>query len=143
MVTSGAARRLIRRIVLLLIAAGVTYPMQQKYEQDGQIWLFIFELLIYAVILVMFLSQQTGRLKSGPDTSKVSLEELADEDPATGVYVALYLVFLMLIIVARVMLVGPLDDDSLGPWNLFIAFAPLLLIVAWRQYRLEVFRESQ
>lgn len=138
----SAGTRLCFRLLVLSLIALVTYYLQMGYEENGQFWLFVTEILIYAVFLIVFLSRQTGRLKAGPDTTRATYERLAEEDPALKVYIALYMFLLMAAIVARVLFVGAIEDVWMGPWGLFIAIAPIFAIVFWRQYRLEARFES-
>lgn len=137
-----AGRRLFIRLMTLVIISVVAYLLQQGYEEEGQIYLLVAEYIIYAVGLVVFLHRETGRLKSGPDTSNVSWDQLREEDSSAGVYIALYLFLLMLGIVVKVIFIGRLEDATIGPWGIFIAIAPIFIIVFWRQYLLERRRES-
>lgn len=137
-----AGRRLFARLLTLVSVAVVTYFLQKGYEQDDRFWMFISEMLIYAVVLMIFLSQQTGRLKSGPDTSKVTYERLVDEDSSVNVYIGIYLFLLMILIVAKVIFVGPIEDRSMGPWGIYAVVAPIFVIIFWRQYKLESSGES-
>ena len=123
--------------------AVVTYFLQKGYEQDGQFWMLVFEMSLYAVFLIIFLSQQTGRLKSRPDTNRVSYEQLRDGDSTVGVYVGIYMFVLMILIVGKVIFIGPIDRLSMGPWGLCVAIAPIFVIVFWHQYKLESLRESK
>lgn len=70
--SSGANRRLLFRVSALLVVGMVATYLQNGYQRDGQIWMLYMEFLVYFVGLVVFLSGQTGRLKSGPETSKIS-----------------------------------------------------------------------
>lgn len=128
------------------MAAAVTYALQRgyenTYEQGDRFYLLAFEFLIYAVFLGVFLGKQTGRLKSGPDSSKVTAEQLTDEDSSVQVYIALYLFVLMLVVVGKTIFFGSIEEVSMGPWGMFMAATPLFLIVFWRQYRAENRRES-
>jgi len=139
---ASAKQRLFVRLLALIAVALVTYFLQKGYEQDGRIWMFLFELLIYAIALMVFLSQQTGRLKSGPDSSKVTFDLLADEDSSVSVYIGIYLFLLMIFVVAKVIFVGPIDEVWMGPWGMFVVAVPILVIVIWRQYNLESLREA-
>ena len=102
--------------------------------------MFFVELAIYFAGILVFLSGQTGRLKSGPESSKVSGAVLFEEDPSVGAYVAIYLFSLMLVAVFYVLRGNEID---LGPWNIFLAVCPIVLIVFVRQHRLERKRESE
>lgn len=132
-----ARKRLSLRLLTLASVALVTYYLQKRYERDGLFWLLVVEFAIYAVFLIAFLSRQTGRLKSGPDTDSVSYGQLADRDSPTRVYIGLYLFIVMIAVVTRVVLIGAIDDVWMGPWGLFIVTAPIFVIVFWRQYKLE------
>ena len=96
--------------------------------------MFVAELSVYAVALFVFLKGQTGRLKSGPDSGKVSAPELFDRDPLSRTLIASYLFLLMLFAVWHAFRGGDID---LGPWAIFISACPVFLIVFFRQHRLE------
>lgn len=132
-----AAKRLSLRLLTLASIALVTYFLQKGYERDGLFWMLVTEFAIYAVFLIVFLSRQTGRLKSGPEIDGVSYEQLADQDSSVRAYIGLYLFIVMIAIVARVILAGAIEEVWMGPWGLFMVIAPIFVIVIWRQYKLE------
>ncbi len=137
-----ATKRLSLRLLTLASVALVTYFLQKGYERDGLFWLLVTEFAIYAVFLIVFLSRQTGRLKSGPDTVRVSYEQLADRDSSVRAYIGFYLFIVMIAIVARVILVGAIEDVWMGPWGMFMVIAPIFVIVFWRQYKFEATPEQ-
>ena len=112
---------------------------QKGYEENGLIWMFFVELTIYFVGILVFLSGQTGRLKSSSESSKVSSADLFEEDPSVRVFIAMYL-FLIMLVAAFYVFRG--NDIDLGPWNIFLFICPIVLIVFVRQHRLERRRES-
>ena len=136
-----AGRRFLKRLLSLLVVASATYFLQVRFEQDGDFWLLVFELLIYALFGMIALRRQTGRLKSRPDTSKVTGEQLMDEEPLVVAHIGIYLFLLMLLILGKLAADDPIDITSMGPWGFFIAAAPMFVIVFWHQYKLESVRE--
>lgn len=129
-----AKRRLVVRLLTLVVVGVLATYFQIGFEEDGQIWMFFAEIATYTALLIVYLRDQTGRLKSGPDTGKVSATELFEDDPGARTYIAIYAVILMLFTVAYAFL-G--NEITTGPWNIFIAVCPILVIVFLRQYRLE------
>ena len=117
----------------MLVGIAATY-FQIGYERDGLIWMLFLELAVYVAGLIAFLGTQTGRLKSGPESDKVPSTVLFEEDPSVRVYIAIYLVSLMLVVVSFAVLGSEID---IGPWNIFISACPIFLIVFFRQHRLE------
>lgn len=122
---------------MLALVAVITHFLQKGYEQDGWFWMLAAELLIFAAVIYASLSQQTGRLKPGPDKGRVTYRQLAEQDSLVQVYIGLYVFLLMVAVVARVLLVGAIEDVSVGPWGVFVALAPIFVIVSWRTYKLE------
>ncbi len=137
---NSANRRLISRTLTLLVVGLVATYIQRGYEKDGDVWLLIMELLLYAVCLVVFLSGQTGRLKSGLDNERVTSVELFEEDSSVRTYIVIYLFLLMIAVVTHAIRGNEIE---LEPWNMFVSMAPVFLIVFVRQHRLERHREPR
>ena len=137
-----AGRRLFGRLLTLAVVAVLTYFLQKGFDEGGRFWMLALEMLILAIIVFNVLSQQTGRLKSGPDKKMVTFKQLIDEDPAVGTCIGVYMLLLMMLIVGKVIVFGPIEDASLGPWAIYIAMAPILAIVFWRQYKLDADDQS-
>jgi len=135
----GANRRLLTRLLVLAVIGVVATYLEYGYEGYGRRSMLFAELTVYLAGIAAFLRGQTGRLKSGPDSSKVSSALLFEQDPSVRVYIALYLMLLMLITVAHV---WRGNDVNLGPWSIFVSVCPILLIVFIRQHRLERIRDS-
>ncbi len=135
----GANRRLFTRLLILLLVGVVATYFRRGYERDGLLWMFFAEMTVYFVALIAFLNTQTGRLKSRPETGKVSGTALFQEDPVTRASIAVYL-FLLMLFVGSLVFRG--KDIDPGPWQIFVALCPILLIVFVRQYWLERQGES-
>lgn len=132
-------RRLVKRLAILAVVGILAAYFQTGYEEDGIAWMFFAEMAVYTAGLFAFLCEQTGRLKSGPDSNRVSGAELFEEDHSMRFYVASYLLLLMLFVCFKVFRGDRIDP---GPWDVFISVCPIFAIVFFGQFRLERKRVS-